>query len=77
MLKTGNAVNPTWPDGDPPVDIIYYRCNVKYANSAPPSGGGGGGNMPPVMRSSRFDMWCAGCNYTASVSSSNYEVNNW
>lgn len=79
LLKTTNVINPTWPDGDPPIDIIYYRCNVKYAGSgAPPSGGGGGGgNQPSPMHQSGFDMWCAGCNYTSGVPTTGWDVNNW
>jgi type II secretory pathway pseudopilin PulG len=26
LIRSGNIANPTWPDGDPPKDVIYYRC---------------------------------------------------
>ena len=78
LLNGGNVVNPVWADGDPPTNIIYYRLNQKQAGSgAPPAGGGGGGNQPPVMRQGRFDMWCAGCDYVAGVSATQWSLNNW
>ena len=77
LLNGGNVVNPTWADGDPPNNIIYYRLNQKSSGSAPPGGAGGGGNQPPVMRQSRFDIWCAGCDYTSGVAATQWSVNNW
>jgi len=82
LLNNGSVVNTVWPDGDPEVQIIYYRLNQKSGGGAAPGGGGGGGaggTVPPVMRQSKFDMWCAGCDYTSSggTNTSRWSINNW
>ena len=86
LLTNGNVVNPVWPDGDPDVAIIYYRLNQKPGGGAAAGGGGagggaggGGGTVPPVMRPSKFDMWCAGCDYTSggANNTARWSVNDW
>ena len=81
LLKSdGNVVNPVWADGDPEVQIIYYRLNQKSGGGSapPPSGGGGGSTVPPVMRQSKFDMWCAGCDYTSGgANTARWSICNW
>ena len=72
LITSGDVFNPVWADaGDPTIGKIYYRLNAKG------SGGGGGGNQPPVMRPSKFDMWCAGCDYTSSVAPTQWSINNF
>jgi prepilin-type N-terminal cleavage/methylation domain-containing protein len=75
QLLNGNVINPVWgADGDAPSNIIFYRNNF-VATGAPPAGGGGG--MPPVYNKSRFDMWCAGCDFGSGKPEANWGVNNW
>ncbi len=80
LLNGGSVVNPVWSDGGAPANIIYYRLNQKQAGSGAPPAGGGGGGQPPIMRQSRFDMWCAGCDYQeggAGNPTAQWSVNNW
>jgi type II secretion system protein G len=75
LLTTGgDVVNPVWSDGDPAIAMIYYRLNVKQGGAPP---GGGGGNQPPPQRKSKFDMWCAGCDYTTADPKTNWSINNF
>ncbi len=82
MKQGGHVVNPVWPDGAPPSHIIYYRNNIKPGGAAPPGGGGGGGGGggaggPPVYHKSGVDMWCAGCNFDAANTASQWSISNW
>ncbi len=78
QLKNGHITNPTFPDGDPPTDIVYYRNNVAAGGGAGGGGGGGGAaGGPPVYQKSSFDMWCAGCNYSGAVQATQWSICNW
>lgn len=77
MIDTGtkNVINPVFGnDGDPITSFIYYRNNrVRNApGGGRPGGGGSGGGSggsgaggSPVLHPNSFDIWCAGCDYTA------------
>jgi general secretion pathway protein G len=73
----GNMINPVFPDGEPPTNIMYYRNNAVNTQAGGGGGGGGGGGQPPVYHKSSFDMWCAGCNYQAGAPNTTWSVNNW
>lgn len=75
QLDGGNIVNPVHgKEAQPPANIIYYRSNITIGNQAPPPPAAG---QPPVRNRSRFDIWAAGCGYTASAPNTAWSVNNW
>ena len=82
LTTDGNVVNPVWSDGDPTIAKIYYRLNAQQGGGKPGGGGGGGGGgaggtAPPIQRKSKFDMWCAGCDYTQSDPKTSWSINNF
>ena len=76
QLLNGNLVNPVHgADADAPSNILFYRNNIaNTAAGGPPAGGGG---QPPVYNKSRFDMWCAGCDFATGNPASAWSVSNW
>ena len=78
MLHTdGNVINPVHgAEGDAPSNIIFYRSNITGAAGSG-GGGGGGAGGPPVYNKTRFDMWCAGCDFGSGNPTSNWSLNNW
>ena len=75
LTTGGDVVNPVWADGESTIAMIYYRLNAKRAGAAPP--GGGVGNQPNPQRKSKFDIWCAGCDYTVADPKTRWSINNW
>jgi hypothetical protein len=67
---TKNVLNPVFGnDGDPLASFVYYRNNRaggKAAGGGSVGTGGSGAGGAPVWHPSSFDIWCAGCDYSAT-----------
>lgn len=52
LNEAGDIINPVWPDGEPPSNVLHYRNNVMTpAQAAPPTPQGPGAKKAPAKPS--------------------------